>query len=305
MSLKLEQFNLWSAKLLDELTKKTLKTIKTEPMSDEEQNVPNESASEMRKRKLSNPIAAESWKMNRASISDPPQRQPSEFESTSSNQHQSSNWSNVLASAVSSRDPRLAKKTFLDGGLTTDDLIRSSDPVPESSLTTFQKSVLRKVQDIKQPNAFSANIPRAPRIPDKLDQQRSPAIISSHNPLFASQTTKENVRDSTNSQRYRNIPSKDRDSGTKSGDSDRISRAIQAPKEVQNSKTQRQEFTRAEHKTFEDKNVQTTKNTGGFSIIIDDLNSLTPEQRKALVEFKNVSRGIFSSTSISNRKLSF
>jgi hypothetical protein len=201
-------------------------------------------------------------------------------------------------SSVLSRDPRLKKNLFLEGGCSTEDLLRSADPAPPQNLSSFQNNAKRKAYDARnllttRQDSFYANIPKNPRIPDDHGSNRSPLTGS----LFMSQATKGTAHEALSGLRYRNIPQNIQDAGNRVGaDLDEISQAMEPPvaTETPFDDLVSEDRIGDTKKTFADKEIQTTKNTGGFSITIDDLSTLTDQQRKALHDFKKVSESLSS-----------
>lgn len=207
--------------------------------------------------------------------------------------------------STSSRDPRLKKKSFLEGGLSVKDLIRSSDPVPSRNLSDFQNQAKAKVDNAldllnSRQNTFYANIPKNPRIADDFEPNRSPLAVTRSSVLMC-QATAGNAADAMGGMRYRNIPRSTQEVANRLGaDLDGISQSMKRPVVVESSyENMVTEDRVGDHqnepeKTFADKEVQTVKNHGGFSHTIDDLSTLTEQQRAALTAFKKVSRRSFA-----------
>lgn len=204
------------------------------------------------------------------------------------------------------------QRSFLDKTLTAPELIATQSPTSRD----FQPAAIRDIRGytgnlsamMTSPRpGFSANIPQEPFFERGFEQQRSPLIASNPNALFLSQATTDNVHEAILSQRYRNIPQPTQRALTAVGaDLDETSQRLQSGSRdarlssvtfVANTRTlstQTEPIALSQPeppaKNFKNARTQTTNNTGVFSITIEDLSTLSREQREALKEFKKVCR---------------
>lgn len=214
--------------------------------------------------------------------------------------------------SVRCADPK--RKAFIDRMLSPDDIIRAS------SSTNNRQTQFRDIKDrvfeatklmSSEPKTFYSTVPVVPLKPGGSHQNRSPLISNNQYARFRSQSTTDNIQECVTAQRYRNIPSTLQNVFQRVGvELDEISQSMQPPQhrllpsdtsynENQRSIMSQTDFEhhaepshavneKEKRKNVQDKEVQTTKNSGVFSITIDDLSILTEEQRKGLEAFKRV-----------------
>lgn len=230
------------------------------------------------------------------------------------------------STSAPSRDPRLRnpanvasavkRQMFLEGSLHADDLIRGTStkdldyqPKQIKKIRTHTGDVEKTINS--QSTSFHSNLPNVQVLPTGMVENRSPVISNNHNAHFVSFATPDNIKEALKAQRYRNIPRDVQDTAQRVGaDLDAISQRMRSRQEEtltsysSNSRTlSTQTNSRAEAtsqasnqslsvtqngKTSVEAETQTTKNSGVFSITIDNLSELTNSQRKALEEFKKV-----------------
>lgn len=218
-----------------------------------------------------------------------------------------------IVSAETATHTQAKQRAFLAGTITASDLISGSS----QRGTDYQQKKIRDTRNAagsilntmnSPPPGFFANIPTGPFLEGGRAQQRSPLIVSNRNALFLSQASTDNVQEALLAQRYRNISQSAQKVGVQIGtDLDALSRDIKSESAVASSTevifidNTRTIFTQtdfpsvaltpdqreASTKAFKDQGVQTTKNNGVFSIILD-LAELTKEKRNALDAFKRV-----------------
>lgn len=198
---------------------------------------------------------------------------------------------------------------FLTGLIKAEQLINAT-PKNYDSLPEPIKNIRREIElqhkTISEPSsAFYATIPNVPLISSGIQERRSPLVTNNHNALFVSQATNENVRDALQAQRYRNVP-RSLQAIAPRADLDALSQSISVTSN--GSHLSIMSYNDGNHRTIgsqtvdtvpvpscnvEHKATQTTKNSGVFTITIDDVNKLSKEHRNALIEFKRVSCFIF------------
>lgn len=201
---------------------------------------------------------------------------------------------------------------FLTGLIKAEQLINAT-PKNYDSLPEPIKNIRREIElqhkAISEPSsAFYATIPNVPLISSGIQERRSSLVTNNHNALFVSQATNENVRDALQAQRYRNVPRSLQAIAPRLGtDIDALSQSISVT--PNGSHLSIMSYNDGNHRTIgsqttvetvpvprfnvEHKATQTTKNSGVFTITIDDVNKLSKEHRNALIEFKRVSCFIF------------
>lgn len=214
------------------------------------------------------------------------------------------------------------RETFLNGSLSAGDLLKMK--ITSSDQLQLIKDIRSRVSETqklinKESSSFYAHVPTDQLMPSGSSRQKSPIISNSHNPIFRSQATPENVREALIGQRCSNVPSALKLIAHRVGaDLDAISQAIQPKIHDSTFQIQYLENTRTFHTqtdfeenaeprrqvekevngthdrhegaaiTMSNAEVQTDKNNGVFSITIDDLSELTHEERNGLKEFKRV-----------------
>jgi hypothetical protein len=219
--------------------------------------------------------------------------------------------------ASTSRDPRIRipssvanpaaakRQAFLDATLKADDMLRGSSTKDLHYQPKQIQQIRRHTGDVQkiinqQSSTFYSNLPASPVTPTS---NRSPVISNNHNAQFVSFATSENIRESLEAQRYRNISRNVQETAQRVGaDLDSLSQRMRAPVQevmISYSSNSRTLCTQTDPVDFattsngsgrklDNKATQTTKNNGVFSITIDDLSKLNNAQRKALEEFKKL-----------------
>lgn len=226
------------------------------------------------------------------------------------------------------RDPRMRNITNINnssssydgqrrslvGSMTAEEVIRTIPERRSDHRSQALKDAVTRCADSQKllnSQSFYANLPNVALAPGGSDQQRSPMLTNNHNALFKTQATTDNILDCLIAQRYSNIPQSLQSFGQRVGaDLDTISQSMRPAVAEESSQISYNENTRTlgsqtepiEHeepaeqpkpcscknKKLKSTEAQTTKNHGGFYCAIDDLSTLTTEQRKGLMEFKQV-----------------